>query len=291
MKKFAYLATAALAAAMTCQTTFAQEKDNVSRRQPDNQAVPAVPGAQGDRDRAQSGQGATGAAAGAAADAHAQPAGAHAQGNMDAMWVREAAIGGMFEVQVSQLAVQKAQSPEIKQFAQRLIDDHTKANQQLMQIAQTKKLEVPTALDQAHQEKLAKMQQKSGAMFDKHWIAHQTAHHVHDILSYRDASTDLKDDDLKKFAASQIPILQQHYQQAARLANFTAPSEARPAGASDRASDPSRPGATGDTPSTPDATRSGATPGSSGSGTSGSGSGTSGSGTGGAGTGTGGSSK
>jgi len=89
----------------------------------------------------------------------------------------------------------------------------------------------------------------------------------------------LRDPELKQFAAQQLPALQQHYQHAAQLANWSA-ADARPAGASERGTgDTARPGATGDIPRS-------STPGSSGSGTSGSGSGTSGSGTSGGATGT-----
>jgi len=254
MKKTTFFA-AALTAVLACQTTFAQEKDNAARRQPDNQPVAPASGVQSNNPAAQ----------------RDQP--------MDQMWTREAAMGGMFEVQLSQLAVQKATSPEIKQFAQKLIDDHTKANQQLMQVAQSKKIDLPSQLDDMHKEKLAKFQKKEGQNFDKCYINHVTAEHVHDILSYRDASQDLRDPELKQFASQQLPTLQQHYQHAARLANWSA-NDARPAGASEH-------GAPGDTarPGSTDIPRS-TTPGSSGSGTTGSGAGSSGTGTSGGATGT-----
>jgi len=248
------LFAAALTAVLVCQTTFAQEKDNAARRQPDAQPVAPVAGVQSNNPGAQSDQ------------------------PMDAHWAREAAIGGMFEVQLSQLAVQKATSPEIKQFAQKLVDDHTRANQQLTQIAQTKKIDLPTQLDEGHKEKLAKFQKKEGQHFDKGYVNCITADHVHDILMFRDGSQDLRDPELKQFAAQQLPTLQQHYQRAAQLANWNG-GEARPAGASERGTgDTARPGATGDIPrsSTPD--RDPKAPGTSGgaTGTPGTGSGTNG---------------
>lgn len=279
--KTATLFATALTAVLACQTTFAQEKDNAARRQPDNQTTtPPASGVQSDNPAAQRDRP---GAAGAGAAAAAGQAGAQNDPQMDARWAREAGIGGIFEVQLSQMAVQKATSPEIKQFAQKLIDDHTRANQQLMQVAQTKKLEVPSQLDDEKKAKLAKFQQKEGQQFDRAYINCVTAEHVHDILMYRDASQQLRDPELKQFASQQLPTLQQHYQHAAQLANWSA-QDARPAGASERGTgETSRPGATGDIPhsSTPGSSgTSGSSSGSTGSGTSGGATGTPGTGSG-----------
>src|SRR4051794_14390277 len=73
----------------------------------------------------------------------------------DRTFVKEAAIGGLYEVQAGQLAAQKGSSAEVKQMAQHIVDDHTKANQQLKSLAQGKGMqELPMQLDAKHQSKL-----------------------------------------------------------------------------------------------------------------------------------------
>lgn len=277
MKKLACIAVAALAATMSVQTVSAQEKDNASRRTPSDQPIAPVSGVQSsDRVAGKPAMPAM-AATPLAAATPMDPA-------MEAHWAKEAAMGGMYEVQLAQLAVQKAQSEDVKRLAQHIIDDHTKANQQLMQIAQSKKMELPSELDEIHKLKLAKWQEKQGAHFDKHYVITQTADHVKDILEYRGASENLRDPDLKAFAAAQLPALQIHYQMASQLSGWSANDSARPAGASERGSgsDTARPGATGDTtgrpgnPSIPSGTPGGAGPGANGTGTPGTGSGTNG---------------
>src|SRR5437868_7682224 len=80
----------------------------------------------------------------------------------DKMFVEKAAVGGMFEVKSSQLAQQMAGSTAVKQFAARMVTDHTKANQELMALARQKSWRLPTALDQKHQEKLDQLRKGEG---------------------------------------------------------------------------------------------------------------------------------
>ena len=91
-------------------------------------------------------------------------------------FVEKASIANMAEIQLGQLAVERAQDPQVKQFAQTMIDDHTKAQEQLKTVASSQNIPVPSALDGKHQklhDKLAKLQ---GAEFDRGtWMPWSTA--------------------------------------------------------------------------------------------------------------------
>ncbi|MDQ2657739.1 MAG: DUF4142 domain-containing protein, partial [Bacteroidota bacterium] len=85
----------------------------------------------------------------------------------DAEFAVEAADGGMLEVELGTLAVSKASSPEVKKFGQMMVDDHTKANNELKALAQQKNITLPTAIGNEHQRKVEDLRGKTGAEFDK----------------------------------------------------------------------------------------------------------------------------
>jgi putative membrane protein len=80
-------------------------------------------------------------------------------------FVTKAATGGLFEVESSKVALQKAQRDDLKSFAQQMVDDHGKANQELMAEAQQAGIQVPAKLDSAHQSQLDKLNSASGSAF------------------------------------------------------------------------------------------------------------------------------
>jgi len=161
-------------------------------------------------------------------------------------FVRGAASGGMMEVQAAKLALQKAQRQEVKDFAQHLIDDHTKANQKLMQIAQSKQIQVPREMKAGHRGELQDLQELSGQQFEDAFIIGQVGDHVKMVLKFRNCSQKLQDAELKQFAQEQLPALQQHLQHAQQLAGWDAAQTAgaRIQGSSDASSSQDRSGAT-----------------------------------------------
>jgi putative membrane protein len=130
----------------------------------------------------------------------------------DRKFMEEAAKGGMAEVQLGQLATQKAQSAEVKQFGQKMADDHAKANDQLKQIASSKNVELPTDLDSAHKREYDRMSKLSGADFDREYMKHMVSDHKKDIKEFKDEAKSGKDADVKQFASSTLPTLEQHLQ-------------------------------------------------------------------------------
>jgi putative membrane protein len=132
-------------------------------------------------------------------------------GGTDAMFVREAATGGMMEVAKGKLAAQHASRDDVKQFAQRMVDDHTKAGDELKSIASGKSLTLPadqpSAQDQAMLDKMGKM---DGAAFDRAYIADQVKDHEKTIALFEKEARNGKDAELKAFAEKTLPTLKDH---------------------------------------------------------------------------------
>jgi putative membrane protein len=131
----------------------------------------------------------------------------------DREFIDEVAQGGLYEVRAGQLAVQKAQSNDVKQFGQRMVDDHTAANGRLQKLAQAKGLNLSTTLDKKHQDKIDSLSKKTGPEFDKAYIDDMVDDHKHDVDAFEKASKDAKDAGVKEFAAATLPTLREHLQQ------------------------------------------------------------------------------
>lgn len=136
----------------------------------------------------------------------------------DRKFVESAAQGGMFEVQVGQLAVSKASDPNVKSFAQMLVEQHTQANNELTQLANAKGVEMPAAPKHSQRREIEKLGKRSGADFDQHFVREVGIKaHEKDIKSFQKAAKDLKDPDLRGFAQKTLPMLQNHLAAAQRL--------------------------------------------------------------------------
>jgi len=132
----------------------------------------------------------------------------------DRQFVTKAAQGGMAEVELGQLATQKAQSEQVKQFGQRMVDDHTKANDQLKQVASRENITLPTGLDAKDQALKDHLEKLSGAQFDKVYMQHMVTDHKKDIAAFQKEATSGQNEQVKQFAQQTLPTLQSHLQQA-----------------------------------------------------------------------------
>jgi len=139
---------------------------------------------------------------------------AAAKKNPDHSFVEKAAMGGMVEVELGNLAQQKAASAEVKQFGSRMVTDHTKANDELKQIASSKNIDLPTALDKKHRGDVDKFSKMSGAAFDKAYMSHMVDDHKKDVSDFKKEASSGKDADVKGFASKTLPTLEEHLQMA-----------------------------------------------------------------------------
>ncbi|RZJ77280.1 MAG: DUF4142 domain-containing protein, partial [Flavobacterium sp.] len=128
----------------------------------------------------------------------------------DAKFTTDVAASGMAEVELGKLAVTKTTNAEIKAFADMMVNDHGKANADLMAIASTKNITLPTALDEMHQKKYDDLAKLSGKDFDKEYVNAMVDGHekTWDLLDKE--SKDGKDADLKAFAAKTAPVVKGH---------------------------------------------------------------------------------
>jgi putative membrane protein len=133
----------------------------------------------------------------------------------DKKFMMTAAMGGMAEVEMARLALQKSGSDAVKQYAQKMIDDHTAANNELMQVASTKGVTLPAQPDAKHMAMMAKMQKLSGTEFDMMYVkeAGVKAHQDMEKLFMKESMSG-KDMDAKAFAAKTLPAVRMHLQMA-----------------------------------------------------------------------------
>jgi putative membrane protein len=137
----------------------------------------------------------------------------------DKQFVNKAAEGGMAEVQLGQIAAEKGNSAEVKQFGQRMVDDHSKANDQLKSLAQQKGVTLPADLnakDKALKDKLSNM---SGEQFDRTYMSHMVTDHKQDVAEFKKESTSGKDSEVKQWASQTLPTLEDHLKQAQQIAS------------------------------------------------------------------------
>ena len=132
----------------------------------------------------------------------------------DKTFATEAAHGGLAEVQLGQLAEQKASSPKVKEFAQRMVKDHTEANQELMQLSKTEKLNLPVQPDAKHKTEMNRLSAMSGDAFDTAYMQHMVQDHEKTVADFQKQAQSGTDPGLKSFAQKQLPILEQHLQMA-----------------------------------------------------------------------------
>ncbi len=132
----------------------------------------------------------------------------------DKKFVREAAQGGMAEVEFGKLAVQNASSDDVKKFGQRMIDDHTKANDKLKEVASKEGITLPTSLDAKDQATETRLSKLSGDQFDKAYMKDMVRDHKKDVAAFQNESSTGRDSDVKNFASETLPTLQDHLKEA-----------------------------------------------------------------------------
>jgi len=136
----------------------------------------------------------------------------------DQNFVKKAAEGGMAEVELGNLAKEKASSPEVKQFGERMVTDHTKANEQLKTLASEKGVTLPTSLDAKDEATKDRLSKLSGERFDRAYMNDMVKDHTKDVSEFKKESAAAKDPDIKSFASQTLPTLEDHLKEARQIA-------------------------------------------------------------------------
>jgi putative membrane protein len=132
----------------------------------------------------------------------------------DDMFVTKAAKGGMAEVELGKLASEKGTSDAVKQFGQRMVTDHGKANDELKSLAQSKNVTLPTEIDAKEKALRDRLMKLSGPAFDRAYMQAMVADHVKDVNEFKMESKSGKDPEVKAWAAKTLPTLEEHLKMA-----------------------------------------------------------------------------
>lgn len=133
---------------------------------------------------------------------------------VDATFMKHSADGGMAEVALGNLAVNKANSDDVKKFGQRMIDDHSKANEQLKELAEQKHVTLPAKPSKLNQATESRLSELSGDSFDRAYMAEMLKDHKKDVADFKQASMSAVDPALREFVTNTLPTLQDHLKQA-----------------------------------------------------------------------------
>lgn len=129
-------------------------------------------------------------------------------------FIEKAAVSGMYELESSKLALATSADPEVKAFAQMMIDDHEKANAGLnaavLAAGLTPTPELPKILDKDHQDELNDLKTKTGTDFDEEYVSDQEDAHEDAVALFKDYAADGDNTVLQKFASETLPTLEAH---------------------------------------------------------------------------------
>jgi len=132
-----------------------------------------------------------------------------------------AADGGMVEVKLAELAQTNGSSKAVKDFAQNMIKDHSKANEELKALAKQKNITLPMSLSDDKQKDYDDMAKKKGKDFDKAYASYMVDDHQEDIKEFEKAAKDGKDPEVKSWAAGKVATLQHHLEMAKSMKDAT----------------------------------------------------------------------
>ncbi|MGA9994173.1 MAG: DUF4142 domain-containing protein [Pyrinomonadaceae bacterium] len=145
-------------------------------------------------------------------------ASATAAGGADKEFAMKAAGGGMAEVELGRLAMKNGQSAAVKQFGQRMVTDHSKANEELKAIAASKGITLPAEMSADGKEMMEKLSKLKGEEFDRAYTDGMVEDHTKDVAEFKKEAETGTDKDIKAFAAKTLPVIQGHLQMVQGLA-------------------------------------------------------------------------
>jgi len=135
----------------------------------------------------------------------------------DEVFVRDAAEGSMAEVKLGQLAEEKAQAPEVKNFAKRMVEDHSKALEEIKQLGSKEGINMPTDISHKDAETYNRLSKLSGPEFDRAYAQDMVKDHQKDISEFKRAETSVQKPEVKEFAQKTLPTLQSHLELAQHM--------------------------------------------------------------------------
>jgi putative membrane protein len=142
---------------------------------------------------------------------------ANTKSSADENFAKKAAQGGMAEVKLGQLAEQKGSSPEVKNFGRRMVQDHSKASNELKDVTSKENIPLPNEMDKSDQATYDRLSKLSGDAFDRAYARDMVKDHSKDVSEFQKEAKNGKDESIKNFAAQTLPTLQNHLDQARQM--------------------------------------------------------------------------
>jgi putative membrane protein len=136
----------------------------------------------------------------------------------DRAFAQDAAKSNLAEIQLSQLAVDRASRDDVKKFARQMVEDHTKLSAELSKLADAKQTMLPGDLSPKHNQLKSRLAKQKGSEFDRQYTAAMVDDHVQAVTLFETQSRAGGDGELKSFAASNLAMLRQHLEEARALA-------------------------------------------------------------------------
>lgn len=132
----------------------------------------------------------------------------------DIAFAMNAAQECLAEVELGKLAMGKGSSPEVKAFAQKMVDEDTKVNGQLTAIARKEEMTFPGTLKPEDQQLYNKLQRMSGIAFDRAYMKAMATHHKKDVKEFQKAAKKGKVPQVRAFASETLPVLESQLEMA-----------------------------------------------------------------------------
>ena len=138
----------------------------------------------------------------------------------DAQFVMQASATDLAEVNLGRIAARQATNPDVKQFAQRMVNDHSKSSTEMLALVNKKQgLPVAARMDQKHRALSDRLLQLRGADFDREYMTHMVEGHRQAVALFEAESANGKEADVKAFAAKHLPTIREHFKMAQDIAN------------------------------------------------------------------------
>jgi putative membrane protein len=137
----------------------------------------------------------------------------------DAAFLRDAASANMMEIRLGQTAQTKAMNSAVKQFGQRMVNDHTNLQNQVASLVTANKVSVSQAMNSKNQGEFNRVNKLSGQAFDSAYMNLMVQAHRQDIANFQTQSQSAKSTQVRTLATNSLPVLQQHLSLATQVAS------------------------------------------------------------------------
>jgi|SRR5690242_3723714 putative membrane protein len=141
----------------------------------------------------------------------------NSKSNADDNFAKKAAEGGIAEVKLGQLAQERGSNPAVKNFGRQMVQDHSKANDELKQASSKENIELPSEAAKSDQSTYDRLSKLSGDAFDRAYARDMVKDHSKDVAEFQKEAKNGRDESIKNFAAQTLPTLQNHLDQARQM--------------------------------------------------------------------------